>query len=110
MQANLQQTKIGRLTLIITRVADMYFFALKRIDMQEVARDSKRSIDDYKLYVVRVRRAFNRLASVEQKCINNDFFYQDYPNWWKKKYSRSSYYRLRKRSMINFKEALEHEF
>ncbi len=110
MQVRLDEKKIFELTVSIKRVAKMYFFALKRIDMENALSDSVRPINDYKLYVKRVRLAFERLSEVEQICINNDFFYEDYPDWWQKTYKRSTYYRLRRRSMINFKEALEHEF
>ena len=60
-------------------------------------------------YMDRVNAAYSALNEIERSIINNDFFYQAYPNWWKKYYTRSKYYLIKKRSMMSFLEAFENE-
>ena len=58
-------------------------------------------------YVLRVETAYEKLDPIDQDFINNDFFYQKYPMWWKDIYSKTTYYRLKRKSMESFKEAFE---
>lgn len=53
-------------------------------------------------FVYRVKEAFEDLNPTEQLFINNDFFYEDYPNWWKGIYSPMQYARYKKRAIIHF--------
>ena len=52
-----------------------------------------------------VEIAYASLSAPLKEIINNDFFYQDYPGWWKCLYKRSSYLKLKNRAMKNFLEA-----
>lgn len=61
-----------------------------------------------KSYIKKVKEAYNKLDQLEQQFINNEFFYQNYPNWWKKIYPKTTYYRIKKKSMVNFLEAFDH--
>ena len=61
--------------------------------------DSKHSQNSF---VHRVEEAFDGLNPIEQLFINNDFFYEDYPDWWMDLYTRTQYTRYMKRSIIHF--------
>lgn len=51
-----------------------------------------------------VELAYSSLSAPLQKIINNDFFYQDYPGWWKFLYKKSSYQRLKNQAIDQFLE------
>lgn len=69
----------------------------------EYLKDTKQ--EGSKTYIQKVKSAYSELDNLEQQFINNDFFYQNYPNWWKKLYPKTTYYRIKKKSMISFLEA-----
>ena len=92
----------------IEKIAKMYFLALSKSKEKKIS-DSKRSLNEYEKFIYRVRRAFSTLNNIEQEFINNDFFYQAYDDWWTERYSRASYYRMKTKSMIRFKEAFDNE-
>lgn len=98
-----------RLASVVKEVADYYFFALKHVESREKIFDSEEAIRNYEQFVLSVRSAYNKLDNVEKALINNDFFYEKYPFWWEKIYSKTTYYRLKRRSMTNFMEALNNE-
>lgn len=51
-----------------------------------------------------VELAYQSLDVPLKKIINNDFFYQEYPGWWKLLYSKSSYQKLRLLAINKFLE------
>ena len=106
--ADKQKSNFKTLVRFISEIADLYFMALTR-KPKETFSEVDEELSDYELFVVRVRKAYSRLNQEEKKIINNDFFYQEYPDWWKKLYTKSTYYRLKQKSMIRFKEVLEDE-
>lgn len=52
-----------------------------------------------------VELAYASLSAPLQKIINNDFFYQDYPGWWKLIYKKNNYERLKRLAVTSFLEA-----
>ena len=93
------------ISIFIQRVADLYFSAQQTIKTHH---DDSEYIEA-KNFIDKVKRAYEKLDYLERLFINNDFFYEQYPMWWMSYYSRSTYYRIRHRSMNNFKEAFECE-
>ena len=91
-------------------IAQMYFVALKHIKAAELLNDADEETDEYRKYVCKVRNAYHSLDSLEQSIINNEFFYQQYPFWWRTIYKRSTFYRLRRKAMSKFKEAFENAY
>ena len=87
----------------IKKIAQMYFLALKGDE-----KDEELILKNH-LFIKKVEDAFATLDGLEKSFINNEFFYQNYSEWWKKQYSRSTYYRLKRSSMKHFKMAFEHE-
>ena len=57
------------------------------------------------LFCLDVENAFNSLSSPLRRIINNEFFYQDYANWWKKYYSKKQFSVLKKIAVFKFMEA-----
>ena len=51
-----------------------------------------------------VEFAYSSLSAPLKRIINNDFFYQDYPGWWKLIYKKNDYQRLRKQAVTSFLE------
>lgn len=67
------------------------------------------SIKSYSLnfnlnFLSHVELAFQSLSSPLKLIINNDFFYQDYPGWWKKIYTWSEYQSLKRKAIKTFME------
>lgn len=56
------------------------------------------------LFKSSVELAYQSLDVPLKKIINNDFFYQEYPGWWKLLYSKSSYQKLRLLAINRFLE------
>ena len=81
-------------------IAKKYFECLKKKDQSDKC--------SYQSFINKVKIAYSLLDSLEQQIINNEFFFQDYPNWWKKIYPKTTFYRIKRQSMINFLEAFEH--
>ena len=84
----------------VQSIANHYFLAINNL------RVDKDSYEDGN-YVKRVKNAYLELNGEMRRFINNDFFYEDYPFWWKRYYSKATYYRLKRKSMLKFKEAFD---
>lgn len=89
-------------------IARLYFVACRILEHGRTMNDSKEiTMNDCKSYIMRVKDAYNQLDLVDKRIINNDFFFNDYPGWWTGVYTKSTYYRLRSRSIKNFLEAFD---
>ena len=109
MRFKANKDEIMLLEKTINAIAEMYFWAISKKDYEQMIFDAENELSDYERFVIRVRHAFDKLSQTEKEFINNDFFYQEYPDWWKGKYSKATYFKIHKRSMLSFKEAFEHE-
>ena len=78
-------------------LASLYFKAL------ELSKNENGEKKQFHL-VNLVRNAYASLNREERTFINNEFFYQKYPYWWKDYYSFSSYRRTKYKSMTHFLE------
>ena len=102
---NLEKESLRSLTKHMELIAKT-FFEFKRENRNEKLVladinqfDSKHSQNHF---VHRVEEAYSGLNPIEQLFINNDFFYEDYPDWWKELYSKSQYTRYMKRAIVHF--------
>lgn len=94
----------------IKTIAKNYFIALKRKRIFGENLKEPASVEsDFERHIRKVNRAYEQLDELEKTFINNDFFYQNYPNWWKETFSKTSYYRLRRQSMRHFMELFNNE-
>ncbi len=80
-------------------IASEYFDCLRNLTKSSTKKTNSA------LFIKRVKDAYSKLDMLEQNFINNEFFYQDYPDWWRKKYSKTTFYRIKKQSMKDFLEA-----
>ena len=51
-----------------------------------------------------VEFAYESLSAPLKRIINNDFFYQDYPGWWKLLYKKTDYEKLKRQAINKFLE------
>lgn len=66
---------------------------------------STHSLNSYSRFCVCVELAYMSLSAPLRRIINNDFFYQDYPGWWKLSYRKHQYLKLRELAIKKFMEA-----
>lgn len=105
------QINFRTLTKKIEEIAKEYFVSKREINSIGGFLDPDVIDDDspFQKYIVKVNGAYCSLSDIEKAIINNDFFYQNYPMWWKNTFNRSTYYRYKNRAMTHFIEAFENE-
>ena len=88
----------------IAQIAARYLLCKQFVEEKEYVCSSgeKDSENFYSSYIYRVEKAYDDLEGSHREIINNDFFYQNYPNWWQSFYSKSSYYRIKNAAMKKF--------
>ena len=101
---NLQKESLQSLTKHMELIAKTFFeFKRERKEKAILADiDQFNSKHSQNTFIHRVEEAYNGLNPIEQLFINNDFFYEEYPDWWKELYSKTQYTRFMKRSIIHF--------
>ena len=97
MSTYFQTSTYEKLNSEIKGLASLYFKAL------ELSKNENGEKKQFHL-VNLVRNAYASLNREERTFINNEFFYQKYPYWWKDYYSFSSYRRTKYKSMTHFLE------
>lgn len=102
MNSTQKEEDFIKLKSSVEDIAGHYFECLKKLT-------SSRPGKSHSLYVKRVKDAYSKLDTLEQNFINNEFFYQDYPDWWKKLYSKTTFYRIKRQSMKDFLEAFNRD-
>lgn len=83
------------------KAISMMFFENKGFTKRETLSD----FDDNKekdLFIEKVEDAFSKLSPLEKMLINNDFFFEDYPDWWKEIFSEEKYLDLKRKAIIKF--------
>ena len=101
---NLQKESLQSLTKHMELIAKT-FFAFKQERKEKAMlsdNDQFNSKHSQNSFINRVEEAYGNLNPIEQLFINNDFFYEEYPDWWKELYSKTQYTRYMKRSIIHF--------
>lgn len=101
---NLQKESLRSLTKHMELIAKTFFEFKKdhkeTYELSDVNQyDSKHSQNSF---INRVEEAYSGLNPIEQLFINNDFFYEDYPDWWKDLYTKTQYTRYMKRAIVHF--------
>ena len=56
-----------------------------------------------------IETSYSHLSKLDQLIINNEFFYGDYPGWWRKYFSSPLFFKLRKEAMKRFLEGIAYE-
>lgn len=98
------KTQYNNIFLFMEDVAKKYFAAIERLRINRLGFSSGNSgsIEADQHYIERVNFAYECLSEEEQKIINNEFFYQDYPNWWNGMYTKTAFEKLKKTAVQEF--------
>lgn len=108
---SLVKKSFKELTSMTEEVAER-FFAAKRMhysqDLELLAEDELAITSPSDFYLQKVEEAYECLDEREQNLINNEFFFQNYHYWWIGLYSKTSFYRFKRRAMLKFLEAFYH--
>ena len=105
---SLYEKSFKQLNEMIEEVAYRFFIAKKLNAMKQRGEMLEEDNPPYLVYLLRVEKAYRSLDERERNLINNEFFFQNYQNWWIGIYSKTSFYRFKKRAMLRFLEAFYH--
>ena len=105
---SLYEKSFKQLNEMIEEVAYRFFVAKRLINMKQRGEVLAEDNPPYQVYLLRVEKAYRSLDERERNLINNEFFFQNYQNWWIGIYSKTSFYRFKKRAMLRFLEAFYH--
>ena len=105
---SLCEKSFKQLNDMIEEVAYRFFIAKRLITMRQRGEILEEDNPPYQVYLLRVEKAYRSLDERERNLINNEFFFQNYQNWWIGIYSKTSFYRFKKRAMLRFLEAFYH--
>ena len=95
------------LTLKIQTIASTYLSLSRIMQKEQTSLFSTHPFNIYSQFCASVELAFLSLPAPLKRIINNDFFYQDYPGWWKLSYNKRKYLRLRELAIKKFLEAYD---
>ena len=105
---SLCEKSFKQLNELTEEVAYRFFIAKRLITMRQRGEILEEDNPPYQVYLLRVEKAYRSLDERERNLINNEFFFQNYQNWWIGIYSKTSFYRFKKRAMLRFLEAFYH--
>ena len=105
---SLHEKSFKQLNGMIEEVAYRFFVAKRLNSMKQKGNLLEEDNPPYLVYLLRVEKAYRSLDERERNLINNEFFFQNYQNWWIGIYSKTSFYRFKKRTMLRFLEAFYH--
>lgn len=85
-------------------ISSLFFESKKQIGEKLAMSDviNEDDMDSHSLFIKKVEDTYNQLDSLDKLFINNEYFYQDYPFWWSRLYTASTYYRYKKKAVIRF--------
>lgn len=81
----------------IQKIAHIYILSINHLSSN--SRNQK-----LESFLSAVELAYSSLSAPLKRIINNDFFYQDYPGWWKLIYKKNNYQKLKALAIDNFLE------
>jgi len=106
---SLYEKSFKQLNEMLEEVAYRFFVARKLICIKQRHELIEEDNPPYKVYLLRVEKAYRSLDERERNLINNEFFFQNYQYWWVGIYSKTSFYRFKKKTMLRFLEAFYHD-
>ena len=104
---SLSEKSFKQLQALVEMIAERFFMA-KMVQHQQQTGVIKENDSPSNHYLLKVEDAYRKLDERERNLINNEFFYQNYHYWWVGLYSKTSFYRFKKRAMLKFLEAFYH--
>lgn len=101
--AKLEKYNLKSLGKQMELISKTYFHYKNMLNKSHLLYDvEEETIDEFSMYVARVEDTYKVLDSLDQLIINNDYFHENYPYWWVKQYSTTTYYRYKKRAVVRF--------
>lgn len=55
-------------------------------------------------YIKAVQQAYEKLSEKEKRCLNNEYFFDDKPEWWKPYINENEFEQLHNQTVIHFME------
>ena len=68
---------------------------------------SEKTLNEEEREIMRINFILSSLPIREKEIIWNEFFFNEDKFWWMRKYNRSTYYRLRAKSIMNFYQLIK---
>ena len=96
--------KLNKIETQMKEIAKLYFIALRNINYQSFSSGEEDVYSPFYKYYMDVEETFKQLSKEEKTLINNEYFYNDYLDWWKKIYKPSEFIRLKKKAIRAFVE------
>lgn len=101
--SKLEKTTLKNLIREMEIISKLYFTKNeKRVDCYLSDSDAEDRVTPHDRFVSHVEEAYMSLNPLEQLMINNDFFYEEYPDWWKDLFSLKSYNRVKRNAIVHF--------
>lgn len=97
-----KKKKFMNLAEKINNIVYLYFNSKQILNNVCQKNEQKEKLLDYEKIINKVNSSYDKLNNLDKMFINNDFFLQKYPYWWENQFSRATYYRLKRKAMINF--------
>lgn len=100
----LEKESLNSLIKQMELIAKSFFASKQYAQVCNRLGDKRTNDDKYRQtqLIKKVESTYERLNPIEQLFINNDFFYEEYPMWWKDIYSKGHYLMIKKRAIIHF--------
>lgn len=100
---SMSKHRINHIILVykkIKEVSQKYFDSFDKIIItyQENSSNNEKEIN----YILRVEAAFSSLNDEGKLFINSEFFFNNYKGWWKGYYSKSQFFKLKKKYSLEF--------
>ena len=86
----------------VSLVANNFFKARSILSNYAMLTESNTKM--FLAYIHAVERAFELLNDNEKKCLNNEYFFEGKPEWWKSSFSPSEFEELHINTIKHFME------
>ena len=101
----LMEKSFKELSEMTEEVANRFFMAQRALKVLSNKNCINKSELPYEAYLKIVENAYRSLDAKGRNLINNEFFFQNYHDWWIGLYSKTSFYRFKRKAMLKFLEA-----
>jgi len=101
---SLVKKSFKELSEMVEEIADRFFSAKQAYYIAKQGELVAESDLPCLFYIHKVEKAYQSLDEREKNLINNEFFFQNYQFWWTSLYSKTSFYRFKRKAMLKFLE------
>ena len=86
----------------IKQIANRYMTALRKDDESYLSSGKEDDLNLYRLYLLRIQRAFSKLNELEKLVINNEYFFNDYYGWWEEIFTKKFFFKYKNKVAKKF--------